>query len=73
MDRGDCIVCGRNVHDGGKVRDFYELTHTYYELDDAGLMTLVSPETVTTQAFCSAKFLCTYVSLKVAPDAKTRE
>ncbi len=71
MEPGDCIVCGTNIHDSGKVRDFYELTHRYFELDDAGLMALVSPETVTTLTFCSSTCLCAYVATKIAPDART--
>lgn len=67
MDHGECIVCRRNVHDGPtSVRDFYELTHTYYELNDH-----VSPETVMTLTFCSARCLCAHVAAKILPDAET--
>jgi len=74
VEHGDCCICGKNVHDGPMgVRDFYELTHTYYELNDQGLMALVSPETVTTLAFCSARCLCAHVAAKILPDAHTED
>ena len=74
VDHSDCAVCGKNVHDGPRaVRDFYELAHTYYELNTEGLIDLVSPETVTTLTFCSAKCLCAHVVAKVMPDARGEE
>ena len=51
---GQCAVCGGDAPKVGPVRDYYELTHCYYELDGDGLMAFVSPETVTTLVFCSA-------------------
>jgi hypothetical protein len=70
MDDTDCVVCGKHVYAGENgVRDFYELTHTYFELDEKGFMKLVSPETVRTLHFCSPACLCTYVDAKIRPDA----
>jgi hypothetical protein len=73
MDPGDCVVCGRNVHEGGRVRDFYELTYNYYELDDARFATLVVPGTNAPVTFCSAKCLCVYVAANIAPDASIED
>lgn len=71
MDDGDCAVCGRDVHEGSSsVRDYYELTHAYYELDPQGMIEFNSPETVTTLKFCSAKCLCAHVAAKILPDAQ---
>jgi hypothetical protein len=70
VEHGDCTVCGKNVHDGPTtLRDFYELTHTYYELNEQGSIDIVSPETVATLTFCSAQCLCVHVAAKILPDA----
>lgn len=73
MEEGDCVVCGRNVHDQSGLLDFYQLSHTYMVLRPDRTAEVAAPGTGRDLTVCSARCLCAFVAEKIAPDARSEE